>query len=211
MFLFVDRPNSPTLNASEKSRMLAGALICSASTGRVIWLRGNPEIWLERFPAFRKAFFRLVIRKRGNDDHVIARDPIRRRRHLVPVGKLETIDRAQYLGEVAPSRCGVGQGQAHFFLWVDDEDRSDRESVTGIWVEHSIELCYRAIRVGDQREVQRSSLGLANIANPASVILKRIDRQPYDLDAAPVKLGLKLGNRAQLCRANRCKILRVGK
>src|SRR5207302_5761061 len=73
------------------------------------------------------------------------------------------------------------------------------------------ELRHVEIGIGDDRIVRCETLSFLDVVQPVGVAVDRIDREPDDLDATLVELGLDPGHVAKLGRADRREILRVGK
>src|SRR5205823_7997591 len=65
-----------------------------------VWLRHEPEVRLDGFPAAREFLFRSLVAERRHDDHVVAIFPIHRRRATVVRRQLQRINHANDLTKV---------------------------------------------------------------------------------------------------------------
>ena len=76
--------------------------------------------------------------------------------------------------------------------------------------QHPVRLRDGEVLVGDDRIVGCLPLGLLDVLRPVLVPVGGVDREPDDLDAAPVELGLDLRHVAELGRADGREVLRMG-
>ncbi len=77
-------------------------------------------------------------------------------------------------------------------------------------MQHVEQLGHGHVGVADHRVVRLVSLGLLDVLGPLAMVLDRVDAEPDDLAVALLELGLEPGHVAQLGRADRREVLRVG-
>ena len=126
------------------------------------------------------------------------------------VGQLQAVDQAQHLVEIASGAGRVDDRGADLLVRVDDIDRPDGELRVGVRVDHVVERRHFPLGIGDDRELNAGILGLFDILDPALVVLDAVDRYDQRLGAALGEFILQPGRIAELGRANRCEIGRVG-
>ena len=97
-----------------------------SSARLLLWQWCEPQIWLHN-PHLRPDLLRVLRLDGWSHDHIIAWDPVDRRRDFVLVARLQAIDDAQDLCGVAAGRGGVGEDGADNLLRVDEEDGADGE------------------------------------------------------------------------------------
>src|SRR3954447_12188869 len=179
-------------------------------------LRHDPDVGLGRLPALGILLLGIIVADRAGDDHVLAALPVHRGRHLVLGGELQRVDDAQHLVEVAAGGHGIDQDELDLLVRADDEDVAHGLIVGGRAFcrvsqhrgrQHPVELRHVEVDVGDHRIVRREALRLLDVARPARMLVDRVDRQAYDLDAALVELRLDLGHVAELGGADGGEIL----
>ena len=91
----------------------------------LLGLRHDPHIRLGRLPA-AGIFLLPPLRSMtaGADDHVLARLPVHRRRHLVLGRELDRIEHAQHFVEVASRAHGIAEHQLDFLVRPHHEHRA---------------------------------------------------------------------------------------
>jgi Ca2+:H+ antiporter len=174
--------------------------------GRLLGLRSQAQVGLQRFPALRELPLGLLVAHRRHDDDVLTLLPVHRRRHPVGVGELERVDHTQDLVEVAPGRLRVGDHQPDLLLRIDHEHRPDRVHLVVGRMHHAVEVRHLPLRIRDDRKVRRVALGLADVLRPAAMGFHRVDGQADRLDAPPLELRLEPGHVAQLGGADRGEV-----
>src|SRR5438067_2295939 len=112
-------PRFPQLFAGSKPALRLGSI---RGLSLFVWLRHEPEVRLDGFPAAREFLFRSFVAERRHDDHVVAVFPIHRRRDTVVRRQLQRINDAQDLIKVATGARRIRNHQLHFLVWSDDEN-----------------------------------------------------------------------------------------
>src|SRR5690349_7286740 len=150
----------------------------------------------------------LVLQGR-DDDHVVSALPIGGSRDLVRIGELQRVDDAQDLLEVPARAGGVGDEGADLLVRIDEEYRAHRERVVRFRVDHVVEVRDLAVRIGEDRIVELTILGLFVVLRPLSVAVYGIDADREDLDVSALELLGQVRDAAKLGGADRGEVLGV--
>ncbi len=126
------------------------------------------------------------------------------------VDQHQCIHDPQNLGKVASGAGRVGEGQADFFVGIDDKHRTHGQGVAGLGVDHAVEFSDPGLGVADEREVGGVSLRLQDVLVPFVVVLHGVHAEADQLDLAPLKLALDAGGGPQFGGTHGGKVLGVG-
>src|SRR5690606_8407316 len=131
-------------------RRLTGSSTRQGSDYLRRWLLGLAQIGQDRVER-AEALDGVVVGDGGGDDQILALLPVGRRRHLMPGRKLDRVDGAQDLVEVAARRHRIGEDQLDLLVRADDVDGADGgivgrgaafRTVTRCSRQHVVELGY---------------------------------------------------------------------
>src|SRR6266404_748077 len=235
------RPDAPATQP-QRARS-AGALAMGAAVGRAAmprfassgspaalnardeadrsrWWRHEAHVRLRRAPALRVDLLRFLVGHRARDDHVLARLPVHRRRHLVSGGELDRVEQPQHLVEVAPGGHRIAEHRLDGLVGRDDEygthglivrGRAPGRAGAGRFREHFVELGDPELRIADQRIIGRGAGHLPDVIEPARVVFHTIDAQAGDLAVAALEFGLETRHVAEFGGTDGREVLRMRK
>src|SRR3974390_805714 len=148
-------------------------------------LRHDADIGPRRLEALWPNLLGLVVGDRASNDHVLALFPVRRRGHSVLGGKLQRVEHAHYLVEVAARRHRIDQDQFDLFVRADDEDvahrlvigrRTSLRRAAGRRRQHPVGLRDLQFGIADHRVIRREPDDVLDVDSPFAVIVDRVDR-----------------------------------
>ena len=134
--------------------------------------------------------------------------------------QLYGIQHAQHFIEIPAGAHRIGDDQLDQLIRTDDKHGTDCGIVrrgplfrgaAGVRVDHVVELGHLQVAVAYQRIVDCMALGFLDVVQPGVMVIDRIDAQADNLGVAFVKLRLEPGHVSQFRRADRGKILGMGK
>ena len=128
-------------------------------------------------------------------------------RHLELRGKLERVDNAEHLVEIAAGGHRIDENELDLLVGPDDEDVAHRliigrRALCGVAIggrrQHAPGLRDAQVRIADHRIVRRKALSVLNVISPLRMLVDGVDRKPDDFHVPAVELGLELGHIAEL-------------
>ena len=176
----------------------------------LVRLRSRAQVGLDLGEAFRELRLSLLVGEVWHDDAVFAVRPVNRGGYGVVVGQLQCVDHAKNFIKVAAGGGRVGDRQSDLFVRIDNEHGTHGELFGGVRVDHVVRSGDGAIRIGDDREVDRGILSFVDVLDPSMMVFNRIDTDGDRLDTSLVELRFQLGRVAKLGGANRGVVGRVG-